>query len=115
MPHNRDMNEREYLVSKGLAKPGRGRFSTAAKAELARARAAGIKIGASTEPSEKVIVEIPAMTWPNHRAVTKGGEEISMKNACFTCSVSLSWCECGNPRALARTGGYQEVRIVPIQ
>ncbi len=108
------MNEREYLVSKGLAKPGRGRFSAAAKAELVRARAAGIKIGESVQSTEKVVLEIPAETWPNHRAVTADGTEVSMKNACFSCSVSLSWCECGNPRALSRTGGYQEVSIVPL-
>jgi hypothetical protein len=35
------MTKREYLISLGLAKPGRGRFSRAALAELARAEAAG--------------------------------------------------------------------------
>jgi hypothetical protein len=36
------MNKREYLVSKNLAKPGRGKFSRAAHAELQRATAAGV-------------------------------------------------------------------------
>lgn len=34
---------REYLVSKGLAKDGRGKFSNAAKEELSQAMASGIK------------------------------------------------------------------------
>ena len=33
---------REYLVSKGLAKEGRGKFSTAANVALASARAEGV-------------------------------------------------------------------------
>lgn len=36
------MNAREYLVSKGLAKPGRGKFSNDAKAELQRAMSSGM-------------------------------------------------------------------------
>lgn len=35
------MTEREYLVGLGLAKPGRGRFSAAAKDALAKAKAEG--------------------------------------------------------------------------
>jgi len=34
--------QREYLTEKGLAKPGRGRFSAAAKLALAEATAAGV-------------------------------------------------------------------------
>ncbi len=109
------MNEREYLISKGLAKPGRGRFSNAAKAELERARAGGMKIGASqSAPSDTAVVEVPPYTWPNHKAVTLDGEEVSMANACLNCPTSLYWCECGKPQALASRGGYQEVRFVEV-
>jgi hypothetical protein len=36
------MNKRDYLVSKGLAKPGKGRFSAAAKAAIEQAISEGI-------------------------------------------------------------------------
>lgn len=36
------MTQREYLVSKGLAKAGRGKFSNAAKAEIAKAISQGV-------------------------------------------------------------------------
>ena len=47
--------EREYLVSKGLAKPSRGRFSGEAKAELERARAAGMVFDEPVKPTPKAV------------------------------------------------------------
>src|ERR1700752_4403790 len=41
-------SKRDYLVSKGLAKPGRGKFSNAAKEELAKAEKAGVKFSDAT-------------------------------------------------------------------
>lgn len=46
------MTEREYLVSLGLAKPGRGRYSADAKAALEKARQDGKTFD---EPSYRVI------------------------------------------------------------
>lgn len=46
------MTEREYLVSLGLAKPGRGRFSGAAKEALAKAKEEG-KTFTDTKPVVK--------------------------------------------------------------
>ncbi|QIN94194.1 Lsr2-like DNA bridging protein [Streptomyces phage Wakanda] len=46
------MNKREYLISKGLAKPGKGRFSAAAKAALEQAVRDGVKF---TEPEAKPV------------------------------------------------------------
>lgn len=41
-------SKREYLVSKGLAKPGRGKFSNAAKEAIAKAEADGMKFSDGT-------------------------------------------------------------------
>jgi hypothetical protein len=48
--------EREYLVSLDLAKPGRGRFSAAAKAALDEARANGVKFAEKPKPAVKATV-----------------------------------------------------------
>lgn len=41
------------------------------------------------------------------------GKRRSLKEVCFTCSVSLVQCTCGNPHVVARNGqGYVPVSIV---
>jgi len=50
------MNKRDYLVSKGLAKPGKGRFSAAAKAALEKAIAEGVVFD---EPVAKPVSDKP--------------------------------------------------------
>lgn len=51
--------EREYLVSKGLAKPSRGRFSREAVAELARVKAEGMVFDAPAVPTPKPASDKP--------------------------------------------------------
>ena len=50
------MNKREFLISKGLAKPGKGRFSAAAKAAIEKAIAEGIVFD---EPVAKPVSDKP--------------------------------------------------------
>lgn len=60
--------QREYLVEKGLAKPGRGRFSTAAKEALAVAVADGVVFTDVKEVSES-----PDSESPGPRPASGGG------------------------------------------
>ena len=110
------MLAREWLVSKGLSKGTRGRLSTVAKAALQTA----IENGSIFEDwnskgkveEAEVSYETPAKVHPHGRAVAvDNGEQISMKNACFHCSLSLYWCKCTSPMALGRKGSYREVII----
>jgi len=61
------MKAREYLVSKGLAKPGRGKFSKAAKEALEAAVAAGQKFDDYADGKVTPKVVIKAKT-PEERA-----------------------------------------------
>lgn len=115
---------RDYLVSKGLAKPGRGKFSNAAKEELARAMGAGLTFSdwpkGSTAP---VANRAPAAKTRTKRDVTPGtageseylypsdfrfpegeyvakdpkGKAHSMRECCNTCRVSLTNHACNSP------------------
>lgn len=49
--------KREYLVGKGLAKPGRGRFSKEANDALAAAEAAGVVFDEPVKPVKEVATE----------------------------------------------------------
>lgn len=112
------VTKREYLVQKGLAKPGRGRMSTAAKAEIANAINAGIKFD---DPSGKTVVVVSTDENGNEVKTTKRIADVpevpdprsdrpvgyytftnsdgsSFKRlhttACVRCSLSLRWCYC---------------------
>ena len=108
MDYNKDMSTakkaRDYLVSQGLAKPGRGRFSSEAKAALVEAIASGMTFtdfvgeGVVKEPS----YDPAPMTYPNGTAAFKIGGKVSMKEACNGCGYSLYWCECHRPRVYGR-------------
>lgn len=84
------MTEREYLVSKGLAKPGRGRYSAEAKAELEKAKSEGMtfdktasqiaKEERQSKPQRKVVAAVPKESRPsqdtyNAKAVRAWGEQ----------------------------------------
>lgn len=127
--------KREWLVSQGLAKPGRGKFSNAAKEALAKAEASGVKfsdvatkVSAPTgNPTEKAAggqtdqKTDPAMTpyltpdeyrFPEkeYRGVTfvdGKRKEVSLKECCNTCRVSLVNHMCESPTIL----GGQQVKI----
>lgn len=115
-------SKRDYLVSKGLAKPGRGKFSNAAKEALAKAEAEGMKF-ADTAPvkstgnrvEKKTDTEIkpsdPAMSeylFPDeyrfpeaeYRGIVfDAGKkvEISLRECCNSCRVSLVNHMCDHP------------------
>lgn len=114
--------KRDYLVSKGLAKPGRGKFSNVAKEELARAEAAGMKFS-DTGPVHQARPENPSNSTPKkestpvlspgdslyvypsdfrypeaeYKAVGTDGKTYSMRECCNTCMVSLTNHACNTP------------------
>lgn len=120
--------KREYLVGLGLAKPGRGKFSNDAKKALAEAEAKGVKfsdvvtkIPTPTEkPTEKAAggqtapktePTMSAYLFPDeyrfpeaeYKGVTfKNGKkvEVSLRECCNTCKVSLVNHMCDAPTIL---------------
>lgn len=112
--------KREYLVSLGLAKPGRGKFSGAGKEALAAAEAKGMSfsdtapvksVKATTEKVEKAAPvdagNTPYLTQDEYRFPEKeyrgisfdGGKrkEVSLRECCNTCKVSLVNHMCDRP------------------
>lgn len=115
-------SKREYLVGLGLAKPGRGKFSNAAKEALAKAEAEGMKFsdnsvpairptekptGNSDEPAAPVRIDPreSAYIFPSdfrfpeaeYKAVGTDGKTYSMRECCNTCMVSLTNHACNSP------------------
>lgn len=112
---------REYLASLGLAKIGRGKFSTAAKEQLVKARAEGIKFSdevvtevvkptgeTTTEVKTRAKTEPPAWVSPDEyrfpegvwQAVADDGTVYGMREACNTCGLSLCDHRCQTPIVL---------------
>lgn len=113
---------REYLASKGLAIAGaRGKFSNAAKEELARVEAAGMKFADSTPTKSSPVtksatgatraVESPVdspylypsdFRFPEDEYVAKdaSGKKYSMRECCNRCGVSLTNHMCNTPSVL---------------
>lgn len=109
--------KREWLVSQGLAKPGRGKFSNAAKEALAKAEASGVKfsdvvtkVPAPTgNPTEKSVPVQSATESPylypsdfrfpegEYKAVGTDGKTYSLRECCNTCRVSLTNHMCDSP------------------
>lgn len=125
------MNRRDWLVSKGLAKPGRGKFSNAAKAALAEAESSGIVFDDSapapraTRPakekpvrdSEPVVTitddvvmfenEMPHFGKEWYYVNAKGKKKpLSNRAVCTGCRYSLVAHTCDNPRVLAPNGEF---------
>lgn len=119
------MNKREWLISKGLAKAGRGKFSNAAKDALAKAEANGmvfddapakpapkVKAVVKDTPKESVsdspITEIMfANEMPNYGRewfVRNGKRKVSIGPAtvCGNCRYSLIGHTCNDPVILYR-------------
>lgn len=109
-------SKREWLVSQGLAKPGRGKFSNAAKEALAKAEAEGIvfsdaaptttapKSDAQVAPVVKSAGDTPYLTPDEYRfpeaeykAVGADGKTYGMREVCNTCRVSLVNHFCDSP------------------
>lgn len=111
---------REYAASLGLAKMGRGKFSTAAKEAIAKAEAEGIKFSDVAAPTRTAppatkdtapVVKSPTDTpylspsdfrFPevDYRAVDGNGKERSLREVCNTCRVSLVNHMCDSPTIL---------------
>lgn len=111
--------KRDWLVSQGLAKPGRGKFSNAAKEALANAEANGTKFSDSTtgptktgpvvsskaevvgnsDPTSSPYVFPSDFRFPEgeYRAVGSDGKTYSMRECCNTCRVSLTNHACNAP------------------
>lgn len=120
------MRARDYLVSKGLAKPGRGKFSNAAKDALASALQSGtsfedypVKVASKPTGPKPVkaapvehtdVFDIPEFRYPEsmYRAIeVRSGKRIerSMRCACNGCGLSLVVCWCPSPKISAHDGG----------
>jgi len=111
--------KREYLVTLGLAKPGRGKFSNDAKAALAKAEGEGVKFkdvtpGApvrTASPTGETKAPEPAKAadslyvcpsdfrFPEaeYKAVGSDGKTYGMRECCNTCRVSLTNHFCDSP------------------
>lgn len=122
---------RDYLVSLGLAKPGRGKFSNDAKQALVKARAEGVKFSDDDAPVKSAPVSLvkgdapvkettapkseagmtPYLTpdeyrFPEreYRGITFDNgkrKEVSLRECCNTCRVSLVNHMCDSPTILA--------------
>lgn len=115
-------SKRDYLVSLGLAKPGRGKFSNAAKKVLAKAEAEGMKFAdmtppkkprpeistgktetgnpvRETSPGESPYIFPSDFRFPEaeYKAVGADGKTYSMRECCNTCRVSLTNHVCETP------------------
>lgn len=113
---------RDYLVAKGLAKPGRGKFSNAAKAELTRAMGSGTKFSdwpkagtgpitskstgpvksatpATTAPGDTPYLSPSDFRYPESEYIVKGsnGKKYSVRECCNTCKVSITNHACDAP------------------
>lgn len=115
---------REYLVSLGLAKDGRGKFSTAAKAELDIARSKGVKfsdevVTVVAQPTGEVKTEVkvkpkneptawkspdeyryPEANYVAHVMRDGKRESVSLREACQGCGLSLCDHRCHTPVVL---------------
>lgn len=120
------VSRRDWLVSKGLAKPGRGRLSREAHAAIEKAIADGMTFDdvavVSTQSSnsdnapEKKIVQrkaedffgdTPEPIWHHDNwHVFENGErkDITGIEVCRTCMVSLDWHHCTSPTFPAMNG-----------
>lgn len=114
-------SKRDYLVGLGLAKPGRGKFSNAAKEAIAKAEAEGVKFADATgnpvKPEPVGKTEIPVVkSDPGNSAyllpddyrfpeaeyrayIRRDGKRVavSLRECCNTCRVSLVNHACAEP------------------
>lgn len=103
--------KREYLVAKGLAKPGHGRFSAAAKEEIKNAINKGTKFDYPGEGNGAGVggeTPEPRRDRPKGYYTYKNPDGTTFKRlhteACVVCSLSFQWCRCANPAQWAYNG-----------
>lgn len=121
--------KREWLITQGLAKEGRGKFSNAAKEALAKAEAEGIVFDDSPAPStpkpvkdkpvkesapvvtaDDVVMfenEMPhyGVSW-NYRDDKGKKMPLSDRAVCINCGYSLIAHVCNSPKVLAPAGVF---------
>jgi hypothetical protein len=68
--------KREFLVEKGLAKPGRGRFSTEAKAALATAEAEGVVFDEPVKAEKPAKVETDEEPAPSRPSLPSDAQKV---------------------------------------
>lgn len=136
------VTKREYLVQKGLAKAGRGRFGAEAKKAIVDAINAGMKfddpagktvVVVSTDEkgnkveSTKRIADVPEVPdplayRPDGMYTFKNPDGTTFKrshaSACAKCSFSFQWCGCAGgpfqfPYPYVGTGVYAVLDRVP--
>ena len=114
-------SKRDYLVGLGLAKPGRGKFSNAAKDALAKAVADGVKFSDGEAQSSPIVkpadttpkpapVGIAAYRSPNEYRFPEGDyhvvadgklpfgiKSLGLREVCQTCKLSLVDHRCNAP------------------
>ena len=108
------MDRRSYLVTLGLAKPGRGKFSREAQEALTKARQDGMTFDDEAvqpvkvkEPSERATkasnkiddlrAEAPRrFRQDEFNGTDTNGKRIirTFKDVCNVCRVSMGWCSC---------------------
>lgn len=117
---------RDWLVEKGLAKPGRGKFSTLAKQALVEARLLGIAFSDEvvtetvkpTGETETVVkskpkaeptawkspdeYRYPEATYIAHQMQDGKKVSVSLREACQTCGLSLCDHRCHTPIVLGQ-------------
>ena len=130
--------KRDWLVERGLAKPGRGKFSNAAKEALVKAKAEGVVFDDDAKPTARPAAPKPAaepkaeqrtgvglveylfpsdFRYPeaDWQAVERrDGKRIvhSVREVCNTCRVSLTAHGCANPTILGNITVTMERRKV---
>lgn len=92
------MNKREWLVARGLAKPGRGRLSKEAHQALQQAIEDGVVF--DEVETYQPYVPAPIKPWNKRRSIkkeligyTKEGWTVGFLN-CRRCSLHVNFCNC---------------------
>lgn len=94
------VSKRDYLIERGLAKPGRGRMSTAAHDAIKEAINKGVKFTDGSEKASAGIGETPdpRPDRPEGMYVFRNPNGSEFKrlhtNACANCHYSFQWCYC---------------------
>jgi hypothetical protein len=111
--------KREYLVAKGLAKPGHGRFSVAAKEAIKIAINSGTKFDYPGNEGTGVDAT-PEPRWdrPQGYYTFKNPDGTTFKRkhteACVGCSYSFQWCQCADSRPMGVQWCLGECRVARL-
>lgn len=103
-------SKREFLVSKGLAQPGRGRFNKSALAALERARTEGVKFSDEKEAGSPdgepvlgiaesargplVVKNLPKTRSISHMIGYTDEGTLVASGICFKCAQHVTMCPC---------------------